>query len=80
MFRLALILVLTGSAYSRHLVEEGFQFKHHNNEEVLEVLQSIHHKCPNITRVYTLHERSVLGNPLLLIEFSSRPGIHQPCK
>ncbi|KAL1459326.1 hypothetical protein WDU94_011320 [Cyamophila willieti] len=80
MFRLGLILLLAvcQSVWSRHIVEEGFQFKHHDNAELLQVLESVHHRCPNITRVYTLNERSVLGNPLLLIEFSRNPGVHTP--
>ena len=35
---------------------------------------------PNITRIYTLSEPSVLGEPLYLIEFSTTPGFHEPLK
>lgn len=57
-----------------------FEFKHHNNEELLKVLEDVNVKCPNITRIYTLSETSVLGVPLYLIEFSTKPGHHELCK
>lgn len=57
-----------------------FQFKHHNNDELLQVLQDVNAKCPNITRIYSLSETSVLGVPLYLIEFSTKPGHHEVCK
>ena len=58
----------------------AFQFKHHNNEELATILEDVHFRCPNITRVYTLSENSVAGNPLLLIEFSDKPGYHELCE
>ncbi|KAG5865918.1 hypothetical protein JTB14_028089 [Gonioctena quinquepunctata] len=57
-----------------------FQFKHHDNEELLQVLQDINLKCPNISRIYTLSENSVLGVPLYVIEFSTKPGHHEIMK
>ncbi|KAL1122352.1 hypothetical protein AAG570_003757 [Ranatra chinensis] len=57
---------------------EAFTWKHHDNNELREVLNTVHDKCPNITRVYTLSEKSVRGLPLHVIEFSSKPGYHQP--
>lgn len=62
------------------VVSASFEFKHHNNEEVLKVLESVHQACPNITRIYTLSETSVMGTPLYVIEFSTTPGQHEPCK
>lgn len=56
-----------------------FEFKHHSNEELGDILDQIHTKCPLITRVYSLSETSVLGNPLLIIEFSDKPGVHEIC-
>lgn len=58
----------------------GYEFKHHNNEEMVQELMNVHAKCPNITRVYTLSERSVRGVPLYVIEFSTRPGRHELSK
>lgn len=59
---------------------QQFQYKHHDNDEMLRVLQDVNSKCPNITRIYTLSENSVLGVPLYVIEFSPKPGHHEPCK
>ncbi|XP_046667545.1 carboxypeptidase E-like isoform X3 [Homalodisca vitripennis] len=56
---------------------DEFQWKHHDNNEMVQVLERIHQKCPNITQVYTLSETSVRGVPLYVIEFSSWPGHHQ---
>lgn len=53
-----------------------FVFKHHSNEDIPKILEKIHLLCPNITRVYSLSEPSVLGEPLYLIEFSENPGHH----
>lgn len=57
----------------------SFIFKHHDNNELYEILQDVHQKCPDITRLYTLTETSVRGVPLYVIEFSTKPGIHEPC-
>ncbi len=57
-----------------------FEFKHHDNKEVLRVLEAVHQTCPNITRIYTLSETSVMGVPLYIIEFSTNPGQHEPRK
>lgn len=59
---------------------QQFQFKHHDNDELLRVLQDVNSKCPNITRIYTLSENSVLGVPLYVIEFSPKPGHHEACE
>ncbi|CAH0699986.1 unnamed protein product [Spodoptera exigua] len=57
-----------------------FIWKHHNNEQLPIVLEEVHAKCPNITRVYALSEPSVCGVPLYVIEFADTPGFHQPYK
>lgn len=58
--------------------DTSFQFKHHDNTELPGVLEAVHEKCPNITRVYVLSENSVRGVPLYVIEFSATPGVHVP--
>jgi len=55
---------------------EPFVFKHHNNEELNQVLQDINKHCPAITRLYELNYRSVEGWPLTVIELSDNPGSH----
>lgn len=69
---LCLVFCLTVSA--------EFVWKHHNNEELPLVLEEVHQKCPNISRIYALTEPSVCNVPLYVIEFSDTPGFHQPCK
>lgn len=53
------------------------EFKHHNNTELAEVLQHIHNKCPDTTRLYTLSEPSVNGIPLYVLEITDNPGKHE---
>ena len=54
-----------------------FDFKHHDNKELNEVLQKVNSQCPDITRLYELSERSVTGWPLTVIEISDKPGQHE---
>lgn len=70
------VLVLSLLVASSH----QFEYKHHNNKELPLVLEEVHRECPNITRIYTLSETSVLGVPLYVIEFSTRPGHHEVCE
>lgn len=58
-------------------VKPVYEFKHHDNAELNEVLQKINKKCPDITRLYELRERSVRGWPLTVIEISDKPGRHE---
>merc|ERR1711983_195723 len=55
----------------------NIQFKHHNNTELAAILQQVHNKCPDISRLYTLSEPSVEGVPLYVLEFSDNPGHHE---
>lgn len=61
-------------------INNWFKFKHHNNFELNQILQTVVSKCPQIATIYELSERSVLGWPLTVIEFSNKPGQHQLCK
>jgi len=75
------VIVCLGSALAFcNAASAEFEFKHHDNQEMLHVLERVHEKCPNITRIYTLSEPSVLGVPLYVIEFSTSLGQHVPCK
>ena len=58
-------------------VPHDVEFKHHNNTELASVLQRVHNKCPDITRLYTLSEPSVNGIPLYVLEISDMPGKHE---
>merc|ERR1711936_274955 len=55
----------------------NIEFKHHNNTELAAILQKVHNKCPDVTRLYTLSEPSVQGVPLYVLEFSDKPGHHE---
>lgn len=57
-----------------------FEYKHHNNEELPQILEDVHANCPNISRIYSLSEGSVRGVPLYIIEFSTNPGHHEISK
>ncbi|CAB3379664.1 Hypothetical predicted protein [Cloeon dipterum] len=75
------VLLMVAAALAGPLPREGpevpFQFKHHDNKEMLDLLQQVHKRCPGITRVYNLSETSVRGVPLSVIEFSTHPGLHK---
>jgi len=58
------------------LSDSEYRVKHHNNQELNDVLQAVHKRCPTITRLYELTERSVNGWPLTVIELSDNPGDH----
>jgi len=59
------------------LVQAEVEFKHHNNTEMAAVLQQVHNRCPDITRLYTLSEPSVNGIPLYVLEITDNPGKHE---
>ncbi|CAG9826142.1 unnamed protein product [Diabrotica balteata] len=42
--------------------------------------RDVNARCPNITRIYTLSEKSVLGLPLYFIEVSTNTGRHEILK
>lgn len=54
-----------------------FEFKHHDNRELESELQKVAAACPDIASVYELDHRSVLGQPLWVIEITDNPGIHE---
>merc|ERR1711988_1166515 len=69
---LTLLLCLSLAA-----IHANIEFKHHNNTQLAAILQQIHNKCPDVTRLYTLSEPSVQGVPLYVLEFSDKPGHHE---
>ena len=52
-------------------------FKHHNTQEVFDILDRIHGKCPDITYIYDLPLKSVQKRPLRVIVFSDNPKHHE---
>jgi len=82
MTNILVIVSILGSVWSLPTVKftspiEPFVFKHHDNQELNQLLQAVNQKCPDITRLYELSERSVNGWPLTVIEFSDNPGRHE---
>ncbi len=59
---------------------EIYDWKHHDNRELNELLQKVNDQCPSITRLYELNERSVKGWPLTVIEITDFPGQHETRK
>lgn len=51
---------------------------HHTNEEVFDIIDQVHNKCPHITHVYDLGLKSVNNQPLRVIVFSDHPKVHEP--
>jgi hypothetical protein len=74
------LVTFLGETNAAAISTSTLEFRHHSNDEIPEILSSIHSRCPNITRVYTLSERSVRGLPLYVVEFSTTPGYHQICE
>lgn len=58
----------------------AIEFKHHDNYELNQILLDVQRKCPNLTRVYELNQRSIAGWPLTVIEISDFPGLHEISK
>ena len=50
---------------------------HHTNEEVFELIDQVHKRCPHITHVYDLASKSVAERPLRVIVFSDNPAEHE---
>lgn len=50
---------------------------HHNNQEVFDLIDKVHKKCPDITYVYDLPLRTTKGLPLKVIAFSDNPKKHE---
>ena len=78
---LLLLITLTVGVVSggeNSLAEKSLS--HLNNAELQEFLIKVHQKCPNITRMYELNQRSVNGWPLLVMEITRNPGKHEELK
>lgn len=73
------LLALAGTAILLLSAVDGFEFLHHDTEAMLDALEDVHKRCPEITRLYSIGE-SVEGRPLTVIEFSTNPGKHETLK
>lgn len=59
---------------------DRFQWKHHDNLELNQVLQQVAERCAPIARLYELSDRSLNGWPLTVLELSGQPGTHETRK
>ncbi|CAF4237140.1 unnamed protein product [Rotaria sordida] len=50
---------------------------HHNTQQMFDVLDHVHAKCPEITYIYDLPLESVQKRPLRVIVFSDNPKHHE---
>ena len=56
---------------------EDHNDNHHNTEQMFEVLNNVHAKCPEITSIYDLPLKSTKNRPLRVIVFSDHPKYHE---
>lgn len=63
----------------------GFEWnKHHDNKEMLEIMQDVHNRCKDNTRLYSLPQvkhtdvpdETPMGEKLWVLEFADEPGEH----
>uniref|UniRef100_A0A6A7FR08 Carboxypeptidase E-like n=2 Tax=Hirondellea gigas TaxID=1518452 RepID=A0A6A7FR08_9CRUS len=85
MYLLLLLLLLVLAAAPTHGApadthEKTFELRHHSNLELHLALKAIEERCPAVSRVYALENRSVRGFPLWVLELSDNPGKHQILK
>lgn len=59
-------------------VSRAFEFVHHDQQQLEEVLDDAHQRCPDITKLFTLDPKSVKGVPLKGIIFGKQPEAHVP--
>lgn len=56
---------------------KNFNFGNHGYNSVLKILNKTHKLCPDISRIYSLDEKTVEGRDLVVIEFTAdTPGTH----
>ena len=55
---------------------DDFEYIHHDHPATLAILDKVHKKCPDITRLYNLTETSVENRELIVIEMTEEPGKH----
>lgn len=57
--------------------EAEFEWKHHNNQELEQVLKEVAERCHDVARLYALNKPSVRNVPLWTLELSDNPGQHE---
>ena len=75
--QLVLVLVFSARAQYSPASESSLEFFHHDNDAMSALMARYATLHPNITRLYTVGS-STEGRPLLAIEISDYPGVHEP--
>ena len=55
------------------------EYKHHNYTELKKILENLNKNYSHLTRLYTIGQ-SVENRDLLVLEISTKPGVHEPGK
>lgn len=64
-------------ACNRAFELKDFTFGDHDYNSLLNVLNETNKKCPDVSRIYSLDEKTVEGRDLVVIEFTAeKPGTH----
>ncbi|CAD5228507.1 unnamed protein product [Bursaphelenchus xylophilus] len=65
---------------SRESVDASAEWRHYHDQDAMEAkLMEVAKKCSNVSRLYSIG-KSVEGRDLVVIEFSTSPGIHEAGK
>ncbi len=74
---LALCLLIEGSICE----EQGYELAHHHNyEDMVNVMEKVHEKCPDVTKLYHLEgnpDHTVQGRKLMVLIISDKPETHE---
>lgn len=75
--RLFVAVIVLHIVISRAFELKNFTFGDHDYQSLQNILHESNKKCPEISQIYTLTEKSVEGRDLIVIEFTAdRPGTH----
>ena len=75
-----LFFLLLGVVFGADIFpDDAYEFHHHTQKDLVEVLEASLEECPDITRVYSVG-RSVDGEDLWVIEITDYPGMHETGK
>lgn len=59
-------------------VASTFRFIHHDYDATKAVLENVHARCPDITRIYSPAGHSIEGKDLLVMRMTRNPDVEDP--